>query len=369
MFNHRSSSSPPSFPRSSTNSSAPRLKMTNRTRLGLFFQEHNPAGTETIVLLHGMYGSHAEFTNVDILGMSGSDKWHVLIPDLPGHGRSKGLEGIWEEIETDLDSSGGGSGNRKDEEEDKFEVVHEMEGEEAKKWKKEREELKNKNIFELTLHHIVHLIQYHAKVPLNNSASAAHLAGVSYGGYISLLLATQHPDVVLTITTTGAGNPLPQYFATVATVMLCGLLRPLAYFPGVFAQAMKGSLEGTEPPEELLQDMIENVTGGGWFGARGMTEVSKRAYRGYEGDGESVEGWGRTKRRGGQARVNEKCRVMVARGMVHTWDMQAPDVFAKMVVGWIERGEEGLPEELVGWEKWVEEKETEKRKQGWWRFW
>ncbi|KAJ5172832.1 hypothetical protein N7492_005425 [Penicillium capsulatum] len=55
----------------------------------LFYQSHNPDGDETILLIHGACGSSAEFEET-IIPIK-KEGFHLLIPDLPAHGKSTGI--------------------------------------------------------------------------------------------------------------------------------------------------------------------------------------------------------------------------------------------------------------------------------------
>lgn len=58
--------------------------------------------------------------------------------------------------------------------------------------------------------------------------------------------------------------------------------------------------------------------------------------------------------REGIAGASVRGQFMVAtRGKVHAWNLHEPEVFGRMVEGWIQEGEDGLPEDLVGWKAWA----------------
>lgn len=56
----------------------------------LFFQSHNEKGTETILLIHGACGSSKEWD--DVIPHLAFKNYHVLAPDLPMHGQSVSIK-------------------------------------------------------------------------------------------------------------------------------------------------------------------------------------------------------------------------------------------------------------------------------------
>jgi pimeloyl-ACP methyl ester carboxylesterase len=56
----------------------------------LFFQSLNPAGSETLLLIHGGFGSNKEWENV--VPPLVENGYHVLLPDLPAHGQFVGIQ-------------------------------------------------------------------------------------------------------------------------------------------------------------------------------------------------------------------------------------------------------------------------------------
>ncbi|CAG8294953.1 unnamed protein product [Penicillium salamii] len=59
--------------------------MSSETPQSLSYTMHNNSGTETIILIHGGFSSNKEW---DQILPAISEKYHILIPDLPGHGAS-----------------------------------------------------------------------------------------------------------------------------------------------------------------------------------------------------------------------------------------------------------------------------------------
>ncbi|KAJ5201899.1 uncharacterized protein N7498_006562 [Penicillium cinerascens] len=55
-----------------------------------FFRSLNPTGTETILLIHGAFGSSKEWD--DVVPPLIKNGYHVLIPDLPAHGQSVAIQ-------------------------------------------------------------------------------------------------------------------------------------------------------------------------------------------------------------------------------------------------------------------------------------
>ena len=109
----------------------------------LFHLSLNPKGKSTIVLIHGVFGSSRDW---DVVYTRLAPTYHVLVPDLPGHGKSQSLK--------------------------PFSIAHSA-----------------------TL--INHLIQTHA---LN---AKAHIVGASLGAHIAIRLAAQYPASALTVVVSG----------------------------------------------------------------------------------------------------------------------------------------------------------------------
>lgn len=57
---------------------------------GLFFQALNPTGSESVLLIHGGFGSNKEWDKVTPPLIENG--YHVLLPDLPAHGQSVGIK-------------------------------------------------------------------------------------------------------------------------------------------------------------------------------------------------------------------------------------------------------------------------------------
>lgn len=56
----------------------------------LFFQSLNPTGSETILLIHGGFGSNKEWN--DVVPPFIENGYHILLPDLPAHGQSVAIQ-------------------------------------------------------------------------------------------------------------------------------------------------------------------------------------------------------------------------------------------------------------------------------------
>jgi pimeloyl-ACP methyl ester carboxylesterase len=119
----------------------------------LYFKSINPSATSTLLLLHGSFSSHHEWDAVYQTPHLSS--YHLLIPDLPSHGRS---------------ASASVPFNMPD-----------------------------------TVALLVDLITKHGK------HGKVGLVGMSLGGYISIYLAAKHPELIndMGLFVSGCGRPFP----------------------------------------------------------------------------------------------------------------------------------------------------------------
>jgi pimeloyl-ACP methyl ester carboxylesterase len=120
----------------------------------LHFETKNPSGTQTILLLHGAFSSHHEW---DLVAATPHlSQYHLLIPDLPSHGRSTSKS-----IPFNVADTAG---------------------------------------------LLAQLITEHAK------DGKADVVGMSLGGYVAIYMAQRYPDVIGQggLFVSGCGRPWPQ---------------------------------------------------------------------------------------------------------------------------------------------------------------
>lgn len=264
----------------------------------LFFTSHNPSSSrETLILLHGLFSSHREW---DHLIPHLSDRYHLLIPDLPHHSRSR-------------------------------------------------------HVKPFTLQHaalkVSQLIERHA------TGGKAHVVGLSIGGFTTLELIRRHPETVRTAFVTGAApfTDWQVWFArkpsvihwALRLVMNGGIYRALAWQAGL--------KEHDELKDEMIANNDYELVRSGYDDAAAWTlddgkEVAKRDKRvlvaaGDQGDNqEGARDLGAVLRDGGQQDGRES-RAYSVKGACHGWDLQFPELFATAIRAWIEG--QPLPSEFT----------------------
>lgn len=252
----------------------------------LFFESHNEDRPETIVLLHGLVSSLREW---DLVVPHLRD-YHVLAVDLNGHSRSRDAAPTTAESAAD---------------------------------------------------NVAALIHGRAR------GGRAHVVGLSFGGFVGLALARQHPGAVRSVFASGASPFL-------------GLFRWMAERPSTIwysLRALMGMPEwlywrmvdwmGMRRYEALYAEMQANLR---WESVRdAYTSILRISFEdvariearvlsvsaGRDDDLRSAARMGRVLREG---------RAVVVRGAVHAWDLQFPELFARGILAWV-RGEE-LPGEF-----------------------
>ncbi|KXJ96260.1 Alpha/Beta hydrolase protein [Microdochium bolleyi] len=290
----------------------------------LFYAEHNasaPGTAETVIFLHGAFGSHREWDHVlkhldSASGSSGSKQFHILVPDLPQHSQSRATA-------------------------PHFTLPGAADA-------------------------VAHLIRQHAR------SGRAHVVGLSLGGFIGQLLVRRHPDVVSSLFVTGA-TPFTwfqNWAARRARVVVHWSLWALVggrIYKAICAKS------GLVEHELLVKDIMENNGTGDlaeavygdladWTWEMDVEEVARAAATAKGtgdglrvlvcagGQGDDVEGTkrlaeavrkGRQGNRGGDAVV---CEGFVVRNAIHGWSLQFPELFARGVTAWI--GDGNMPEEF-----------------------
>jgi pimeloyl-ACP methyl ester carboxylesterase len=240
----------------------------------------NPDAPETILLIHGAFSSSAEW---DLVSPTLSKHYHLLIPDLPGHGKSVVIQPF------DITTSS------------------------------------------KLLADLIRSRAHNAK---------CHVVGFSLGSIVAVRLASQFPDVVDTLLVSGylrlppsaTAKMLPYFFAlqhTVTSLLPRPLLRYAMDSADIQSSPWSSKLNREICTAVVTDEVIEPIsartlviaaTKGGFIpsndripDARGLGDVAKAA--------------------------NSQSRVVEHRGMRHPWNRQDPELFAKTVMAWIEGSE------------------------------
>lgn len=270
----------------------------------LHFEAANPLASRTLLLLHGAFSSHHEWDLVN--KMPSLSQYHLLIPDLPGHGRSTSQAISFDIVETAA--------------------------------------------------LLADLITKHAK------NGKADIVGLSLGGYVAIFLAQKYPNIIgqdgLFVTGCGRPWPAPGSWMTWAS----GLVLFLSVWS--LTHMSKTSFEwiyekfGLRVEDELFEDMkatanyrlgqavAENLsenaqTDRNWKVISERTSARACVVTGALDDGEKDASI-----RGEQLRKgNPNSKAVKVEGKRHAWNLQDPELFASGVKAWIEH--ESLPEEFI----------------------
>ncbi|KAH8665846.1 Alpha/Beta hydrolase protein [Tricladium varicosporioides] len=277
------------------------------TTSSLFFKSLNPEASTTILLLHAGFASHHEWDLV----VPYLSSYHLLIPDLPGHGIASSAN-----IPFDLSETA-------------------------------------------TL--LADLVTKHAK------DGKANLVGLSLGGYTAIYTAHKYPDII------GEGGLFVSGCAhTVGTTgsWKSWGLGCVMFFGNSFLFSLPKSAFDwfiTKRGLQVNEDLYEAM-------AHGANYALSQAISGLLADGVNNEGnplWqGRFENiqartcivaggledpvtncteRGKQLRVsNPQSQAFKVEGKRHGWDIQDPELFALGVGCWIEH--EGMPEQFISLE-------------------
>ncbi|KAJ1330830.1 3-oxoadipate enol-lactonase [Microdochium nivale] len=278
----------------------------------LFYVEHNasaPSSAETIIFLHGAFSSHHEWDHVVAhLTSSSGTHFHILVPDLPQHGRSRA---------THFTLAGAADA-------------------------------------------VAGLIRSRAR------QGRAHVVGLSLGGFVGQMLVRRHADVARTLFATGAKAFDP---ALAWVARRCGVVVHWAIwaFVGGRIHEFIAARSGIVEHDALTRDMLDNnatdqlakaVYGevADWTWEEDVREVAKAASTATARDGngfrilicggtsgDSIPG---TKRLAAAIRTGGRddgdddgqvidCKSFAVRNAVHCWDLQLPELFARAVTAWM----------------------------------
>ncbi|KAI1412815.1 alpha/beta-hydrolase [Hypoxylon sp. FL1857] len=257
---------------------------------GLFFSSLNPLAPITIVMLHVLMSSHLEWSHC----WPQLSEYHLLIPDLPQHSRSRHVGPFSFALAADL---------------------------------------------------IADIIREHAH------DGRAHLVGLSTGGYVAMELIRRHPDIVLSAFVSNAVPVNDLWKSLNSQPRLAHLgLSVLLHSP----RSLLFKATGWAPEfqnDELLKEIKRNNTSrlyeagsretGNWS-REDMAEVGKKDKRVAlvtGGKQDNVEG---TREMGQLLQLmgsneGKQSRAFIVRDAIHAWNLQYPQLFARGVRAWIEK--------------------------------
>ncbi|KAK6952768.1 hypothetical protein Daesc_005062 [Daldinia eschscholtzii] len=257
---------------------------------GLFFTSLNPLAPITVVMLHVLTSSHLEWQHC----WPKLSEYHLLIPDLPQHSRSRHIGPFSFALAADL---------------------------------------------------VAQVIREHAH------DGRAHLVGISTGGFVAMEIIKRHPDVVLSAFLSGATplsdlwrnlNSQPKIAHLGLSVLLHSpkswLLKATGWAPdyqnGDLIKEIKRNNTARlyeagcrDTANWSRDDMVEVgkkdkrialVAGGKQDNVEGMREMGKL-----------LESLGTNDGRGSRA--------FIVREAIHAWNLQDPQLFAKGIRAWIEK--------------------------------
>ncbi|KAJ6014091.1 hypothetical protein N7540_008682 [Penicillium herquei] len=243
----------------------------------LFYQVHNPAGKETILLIHGACGSSIGWREV-IPALVEKD-YHILAPDLPYHGNSVSIQPFTVEYSAKL---------------------------------------------------VINLINKYGK------NSRAHVVGLSLGAHVTACIAEQAaPGTILSIIAAGYNTiPRSRYVIPLLVPTTFALHHLINFVQGPsneVTQVLNGEAsygliaEVTRvifQPRVLGEIPVKSLvicagSKDNWI-TRDKPESSKKLF-------EMVVGG----KEGGS-------RVVVHYGIKHAWHIQAPDLFSETILNWVE---------------------------------
>ncbi|KAI1385417.1 alpha/beta-hydrolase [Hypoxylon trugodes] len=257
---------------------------------GLFFSSLNPLAPITVVMLHVLLSSHLEWSHC----WPQLSEYHLLIPDLPQHSRSRHVGPFSFALAADL---------------------------------------------------IANMIREHAH------DARAHIVGLSTGGFVAMELIKRHPDVVLSAFVSNAVpvNELWRSINARPTMAYVGL-SVLLYSP----KSLLFKATGWAPEfqnDELLKEIRKNNTSrlyeagsretGNWS-PEDMAEVGKKDKRvvlvagGKQDNVEGAREMGHLLKSLGLTDGKES-RAFLVKDAIHAWNLQYPSLFARGVRAWIER--------------------------------
>ncbi|KAI4860572.1 alpha/beta-hydrolase [Hypoxylon rubiginosum] len=271
---------------------------------GLFFTSLNSLAPVTVVLLHVGMSSHLEWSHT----WPELTEYHLLIPDLPQHSRSRHVKPF---------------------------------------------------SFGLAADHVAQMIRDHAH------DGHAHMVGLSTGGFIAMEVIKRYPEVVTSAFLSGA-TPLKDMWKRINSQPKLAFLGLSVLLHSPKSLLFKAT--GWAPEfqnDELLKEIRRNNTSrlyetctretNNWDRSD-MVDVGKRDKRialvagGKQDNVEGMRDMGQLLESLGSNDGRES-RAFVVRDAIHAWNLQFPVLFARGIRAWIEKTP--LPEAFEPLEKGV----------------
>ncbi|KAI2616822.1 alpha/beta-hydrolase [Hypoxylon sp. NC1633] len=256
----------------------------------LYFTSLNSLAPVTVVMIHILLSSHLEWAHC----WTELNDYHLLLPDLPAHSRSRNVGPF---------------------------------------------------SFELAADRIADMIRKHAR------NGQAHLVGISTGGYISLEIIKRHPDIVMSTFISGA-SVLSDLWTTLNTRPMLSFVGISMLLHSPKSSLYKAT--GWAPKfqtDELLREIKQNCSlrlyeAGTRDTAKwarvDMVEVGKKDKRialvsgGKQDNTEGIGEMGKLLQSLGTSE-GMMSRAFVVRDAIHAWNLQMPLLFAKGIRAWIEK--------------------------------
>ncbi|KAM0304742.1 hypothetical protein ACHAPM_002854 [Fusarium culmorum] len=269
---------------------------TSKPQKELFFRSCNESSPRTVVLIHGLFSCNLEWEHV----VPFLSDYHLIIPDLPQHSKSKEV-GPWS-LELGADS-------------------------------------------------VAHLIRTYAH------NGRAHVVGLSLGGFTTMEIIRRHPDLVISAFVTGAAPFMPwqSWIAERPSLLHYGL--KFVMFSGFYAFSVwkAGIKEHTELKNEiagnndwnLVKDAYEGLAKWGQETVNDVASKDKRILAIAGDQGDNIKG---TKDMAGVFRSQghgdgNKTSACLIKGAIHGWNLQFPELFADGIKAWVQ--EKPLPEQFI----------------------
>ncbi|CZR61107.1 uncharacterized protein PAC_11003 [Phialocephala subalpina] len=249
----------------------------------LFFRTVNPNASRTLLLIHGAFSSHHEWDLV--CRTLEQSSYHLLIPDLPGHGRSTSST-----IPFNLED---------------------------------------------TAALLADLVTKHAK------NGKADIVGMSLGGYTAIFMAQKYPNIIgeAGLFVSGCARPWPARgtvlgWANGLMLFLSGWIS-LEIVDELYLDMQAAASYGLG--QTLVNNLAEDksIKDKNWEGLCELTIVRTCIVAGAKGDSvQDTETKGRCLLKG-----NAESRAFKVEGKLHAWDLQDPTLFARGIRAWMEREE------------------------------